>query len=134
MTTLAMTLNMLHLMYYEMVIHFDILPSASSAPASRQQKHVESIVGGILMLFPLIALRSGNHTLCLCAAGILLVMFAGEIINWWVPYFRARRKRISGREPNVIKILKPELRVCILHALTVASLISTSICCFTNKS
>lgn len=131
-----MAFNMIHLMYRQLTLHFDLYPLNNFYAISSKRRMFKSIKDGILMLFPLIALRIGNSLLIEIALSILVLLLTREFVTWWLPYLTRPSKEWQAQYQQVfhetLKVLPrirdnpiPNLEHCILHLLTLLSLFST---------
>ncbi len=136
MLTLAMTFNMLHFMYHQLMLHFDFYPFNNIQAISFKRRMTESLLGGVLVLFPLIALRLENHLLIEISIIVQVIILIHEFITWWIPYLTSASEEWQARYLEVfqetLKVLPPirdnpipNLEHCILHLLTLLSFIST---------
>ena len=143
MLTTAMAFNMLHLMYRQLTLHFDLYPFNNFRAISFRRRLFKSILDGTLMLFPLVVLRTENLCMIKVASGILLLLLIKEFLTWWLPYFAQssgdwnfRYQEIFAETINVLPKIRdnpiPNLEHCILHTLTLASFLSTIIYLISN--
>jgi len=132
MLTAAMVFNLLHLMYHQFTIHFDVYPFNNIEKIKPKIRTIKSLACGILMLFPLIALRTKNFLLIEISAVILFLILVKEIIDWWIPYLFGASKewknhylKIFAETTIMLSAIRdnpiPNLEHCILHTLTLLS-------------
>lgn len=136
MLTLALTFNMLHFMYHQLTLHFDFYPFNNIHAISFKRRMTKSLLVGVMVLFPLIALRLENHLLIEISLVVLVIILIHEFITWWTPYLTSASEEWQARYLEVfqetLKVLPPirdnpipNLEHCILHLLTLLSFIST---------
>ncbi len=87
MQMLAMIFNMIHLMYYQLTLHFDFYPFNNIQNSSLRHRMVNSVLFGALMLFPLVALRMDDDRLIEISSVILFLLLAKEFLAGWTWYF-----------------------------------------------
>lgn len=138
MLTTAMAFNMLHLMYRQLTLHFDLYPFNNFRAISFKRRILKSLLDGTLMLFPLIALRMENVLTIKVSSAILLLLLIKAFSTWWIPYFtkssgewKIRYTAIFEETINVLPKIrdnpKPNLEHCILHLLTLTSFLFTTL-------
>jgi hypothetical protein len=138
MLTVALAFNMLHFMYHQLTLHFDFYPFNNIHAIPSGRRMIKSLAGGLLALFPLISLRSGNLILIEMALVLLVVMVSREFWLWWVPYltrpseeWRNWYQQVFRETVRVLPPIRdnpiPNLEHCILHLLILSSLFSTMI-------
>jgi hypothetical protein len=89
MNGLALACQLLLLGYHQVTTLVDLFPFNGVRHSARAERFVEAGVNAMLMGLGPLGFALGNRALMLYAAVYYFVLFAFEIIIWWVPYFTA---------------------------------------------
>jgi hypothetical protein len=140
MLTIALACNMLLFMYHQLTLHFDFYPFNNIHSIPFERRMTESLVGGLLALFPVIGLRLENFISIEVALVLQAAVVSREFWIWWIPYLTRPTEEWRNRYQQVfqetVKALPPirdnpipNLEHCILHLLILLSFLSTLIYC-----
>jgi len=136
MWTIALTLNIAHLVYHQVTSNFDFFPFNNIRNYTARQRIAEVSVNFITMGFPVAAIALKNHTFTGVACWFLGFLLCGEYLSWWKAYlFGASDKWkniYTTIHKDTIRFLPaikdnpvPNLEHCILHLLTLFTFIFT---------
>jgi hypothetical protein len=87
MLHLAITLQIVHLLYNQVATLFDLFPFNGVRFYSWRERLAEAGVNFAIMAFPLVGFIL--HVPLLMEAGVMcfFVLLGGECATWWIPYF-----------------------------------------------
>jgi hypothetical protein len=134
MLLLVLTVQLAHLAYHQVTTLVDFYPFNNIRCYTRREMLIEASVNGVLLLIPPFAFVLQHRVLMGIGTGIYAVLFLGEIVTWWVPYFRGASEKWQGIYDRIFhetwRVLPPRgrnpvpnLEHTILHSLTLTSLI-----------
>ena len=75
------------LIYHQVTTWFDLSPFNGARHYTRKERFAETSVNGVLMALPPIGYALHIHGLMTFGVIYYFVLFAFEIIIWWIPYF-----------------------------------------------
>jgi hypothetical protein len=138
MWAVALSINILHLVYHQATTNLDFFPFNNIRNYTAKQRIAEVSVNLITMGFPVVALLCNNHKMVEISCWVLGSLLCGEFLSWWKNYFfgaSEKWKNIYAKiHKSTITILPPindnpipNLEHCILHFLTLAACVATTI-------
>jgi len=92
----AIFCQLLLLVYHQVTTLFDFFPFNGARHLDRRERFAECSVNGLLMILPPIGF--GFHVRWLMTFGLIyyFVLFAIEIVIWWIPYLTTPSGRWRG--------------------------------------
>src|SRR5450432_2716147 len=84
--TTALTCQLILLVYHQVTTFFDLHPFNGARNYSRRERLTEMGVNAVLMSLAPVGYAFQIHALMLYGAVYYVVLFAMELIIWWVPY------------------------------------------------
>jgi hypothetical protein len=135
---LTITILLINLVYHQITTLIDLYPFNNIRGVASREKLVESSVNGFTMLFPVIALVSGNRILMNIAVILLTLVCIGEFFTWYYPYlfgstsywqkiYDQKFKKTIIVLPSIKNHPIPNLEHMILHFLTLTAFILTAV-------
>ena len=85
----ALACQLILLGYHQATTLVDLHPYNGVRFSSGRERHIEAAVNGILMCLGPVGYAFRLHGLMLYGAIYYFVLFAVEVVIWWIPYFTA---------------------------------------------
>ncbi len=136
---LALTLQILQLIYNQVGTLCDLYPFNAVRLTPRKDRLIESAINGLVMGFPIVAFLTHRQFWMEGGLTCLVVLALGEIFTWWVPYLfgaspkwaemyaRVHRHTLTplpARGPNPVPNWEHLILMVITQSTTIVSLLA----------